>query len=431
VRVDPDSLAPAAGGAAPHGAAAAEWKLLWPLVLTASLGFSLHAVAMSALGLFVEPLHQEFGWTHAQATAGLSVAAMLSIPLSPLTGAMVDRWGSRRLALAGIILTAASLASFGFANGSVVQWIALWSVYSVVTMGVKGTVWSAAVSSTFSAGRGLALAFTFGGVAVAQVFVPPLTYWLITEFGWRYAYGVLGAGWSAPVLVLAFFFLFDARDRARAGKHGATGISAADLPGLSLRQAVRSGSLIRIAITTFLMMLVGMAAIILQVPILTEAGVERSHAAMLAGLAGFASVAGKFVTGWLMDRPYAVRVSGLTILISAIAFALLLEPIRSPATIVAGMLMISYVGGAVLHFSAYLTSRYGGLRNFGKIYGVMAGLLGLGVGLGPLVASIVHDSFGSYTPFLVAGIPACIVCGILILGLRPFPTDEELRFAGQ
>jgi hypothetical protein len=35
---------------------------------------------------------------------------------------------------------------------------------------------------------------------------------------------------------------------------------------------------------------------------------------------------------------------------------------------------------------AYLTGRYAGLRNFGKIFGLMASMIGVGRGLGPVFA---------------------------------------------
>jgi MFS family permease len=164
---------------------AAEWRAHWPLVLAATVGMSFHSVMSHGLGLFMGPLQNEFGWSRGQISLGLTIAAMLSLPLSPIVGAMVDRWGSRRLALPGVILSAGAIALFSTLSGSVAQWLSLWLGYALVAMLLKTTIWSAAVSSTFNASRGLALAFALSGTAIAQVLVPPLAQYLIADFGWR------------------------------------------------------------------------------------------------------------------------------------------------------------------------------------------------------------------------------------------------------
>ena len=168
----------------------AEWRKGWPLVLAGIVGFGFYSVMIYSIGLFMQPIGDEFGWGRSQLSIGLSMASILSIPLSPIIGAMIDRWGSRRLAIPGLILISASISAFALTNGSTTQWIVLWLFYAVCSLGVKATMWIAAVTSVFSAGRGLALAVTMTGAAFAQIIVPPYAQWLIAEFGWRAAWVV-------------------------------------------------------------------------------------------------------------------------------------------------------------------------------------------------------------------------------------------------
>ena len=398
-----------------------EWKQHWPLVLAATAGFSFHSIATYSIGLFIEPLSQEFGWSRTQITAGLSLAAIATVPLSPAVGALIDRWGSRRLALPGLVLSGIAFSSFGLANGSTAQWLALWSFYALIAMAVKSTVWIAAVSGSFTAARGMALAVTLSGSAIAQILVPPLANWLIENFGWRQAFLLLGAGWGAFALILASLFLYDAHDRARQKAPLDSIVAPVELAGLSFGEAFRTMALLRVALATLFMMLLGIGFIVHQVPILTEAGVSRQNAAFLASLGGVAGIAGKLVTGWMMDRWDAGLVGGVTMLVAAVAFFLLLEPFRSAPLIVLSIILIGYATGTKLQICAYLTSRYGGMRNFGKIFGVMASLIALGAGLGPVTAGLIHDQFGSYTPFLMAGILGSLLSGLLIIGLGPYP----------
>jgi predicted MFS family arabinose efflux permease len=403
---------------------AAEWRAHWPLVLAATVGMSFHSVMSHGLGLFMGPLQNEFGWSRGQISLGLTIAAMLSLPLSPIVGAMVDRWGSRRLALPGVILSAGAIALFSTLSGSVAQWLSLWLGYALVAMLLKTTIWSAAVSSTFNASRGLALAFALSGTAIAQVLVPPLAQYLIADFGWRTAYAVLGIGWGSLTFILLFLFFFDARDRRRLRREASTGHAEIG-GGLGFREAFRNVALIRIAAATLISCLLNIAILVHQVPILVESGIARENAAYLASLAGVAGIIGKIVTGWLLDRVNGGWIGGVSLSLPAVGFLLILEPMGTSAAVVLAMVLIGYAAGTSLQICAYLTTRYGGMRNFGKIFGVMASLIAVGGGLGPTVAAIVHDTFGSYVPLLLVSIPASVISGLLIVGLGPYPDWTE------
>jgi MFS family permease len=61
------------------------------------------------------------------------------------------------------------------------------------------------------------------------------------------------------------------------------------------------------------------------------------------------------------------------------------------------------------------------MRNFGKIYGVMAALMALASGLGPLLAGAIYDFSGGYTPFLILGTIGCLIGGLLMITLPAYP----------
>jgi len=392
-----------------------EWRMYWTLVLAATIGFSFHAVASYSIGLFMEPLNREFGWSRAQVSAGLTISALLSIPLSPMVGAMIDRWGSRRLALIGLVMKAISIAIFSLADGSVWQWYAMWVFYAVVALGVKSTVWTAAVSGSFNSARGLALAVTLCGTAISQTLAPPIARWLIEEFGWRAAFVWLGLGWGAPALIICYFFMYDAYEK-RVRRQSELG-QAIVVPGLSVAEALRSLPLLRIAAATLIIMTIGIGFIVHLVPILSETGFSREKASYIASLAGLAGIAGKLITGLLLDHCNPGKVSSATMVVMAIAFVLLLEPISSPGLVILSMIIVGYSAGCIVQICAFLTSLYAGLKNFGKIFGVMASMMALGTGLGPLIAGSVRDTTGSYCGFITAAIPLAALGALLLYGL--------------
>lgn len=405
-----------------------EWRVYWPLVLASAAGFSLHTVSSYVIGLVMEPLEAEFSWSRAQISVVSIIPSIIMVLFSPYTGALIDRWGSRRLALPSLVLTGLSLAMVSLANGSTLQWYLLWLFYGVVSLGIKATVWTTAVSGAFTSSRGLALGMVLCGTAISQIAAPPLAQWLTDTHGWRQAYLWLGLGWSAPCVLLAAFFLYDVRDRSRlaAGRAGEIAPSPEiRLPGLTLGEALRHVPLIRIGISTLITMFIGTAILIHQVPILTATGVPRTEAAWLASLAGVAGIAGKLLTGWMTDRWNASLIGAITLLAPAIAYAMLLQPQHGAWWYVIAIMIIGYTTGAKLQISAFLTAGHAGMAHFGKIFGVMTSLVGIGGGLGSVAAGAIFDQTGSYGLLLNIGIFSSVACAALLFRLGPFPNWKE------
>ncbi len=402
-------------------ASAGEWKHGWPIVLTSAMGISFLSVVMGSLGTFIEPLTKEFGWSRATLTLGMVIAGLFVLLLSPFAGSLVDRFGPRRLAIPGVFLMTLSTASFGLTNGSVFQWAFLWTIYGFAHISMMMSIWTGAVSQSFDKGRGLALGLALAGSAVAQTIIPSLATWLIDTVGWRHAYLVLGLGWGSLTLPLCWLFLRNTEGlpRRRVREQTEEGMQR---DGLTIAQAWRDRGLWSIAIATLLVMLMTQALAVHQIPLMTEAGLTRSTAAMLAGLAGLASFAGNVVTGALMDRYRANWVGGITLGVLALAFALLLDGVRTPILIFVAMLISGYSAGTKLQICGYLTSRYGGLRNYGAIFGMMGSLIAVGGALGPFLGGLLYDLTGSYTIFVIIGMIGCAIAGLLITSLPRYPT---------
>ncbi len=105
--------------------------------------------------------------------------------------------------------------------------------------------------------------------------------------------------------------------------------------------------------------------------------------------------------------------------------AMLIFAPRSIPLIVVAASIIGYSSGALLQMSAYLTGRYCGLRSFGTIFGFMTSGIAVGIGLGPLIAGMIYDSAGSYTPLLIGVVPFMLISGLLLMWLGPYPDWRE------
>ena len=190
---------------------------------------------------------------------------------------------------------------------------------------------------------------------------------------------------------------------------------------MSLAEASRSVVLYRIGLATFITMLLSTAWMVHQFPILTESGVSRANAALLASLAGVASIMGKLATGWLMERYDAGLIACVTNSVMAMALLLLLEPFRSTGTIIVAMFVVGYSNGTKIQICAFLTSIYAGMRNYGTIFGIMASIIAAAAGLGPLLGSVIYDLTKGYNLLILIGFPISVIAGLLLLRLGAYP----------
>ena len=108
-----------------------EWAAHWPTVIAAMLGMSFYSMFTYSFGVFIEPLQHEFHWTRASISIGYSIYAMSPVILGPFMGALIDLIGTRKIAIAGIILSALAYAAFSLNDGRLGLWFALWGFMSL------------------------------------------------------------------------------------------------------------------------------------------------------------------------------------------------------------------------------------------------------------------------------------------------------------
>ena len=98
--------------AGPGGAAMPEFRLGWTALLAGMIGVGLCVTGLPnyAVGLFIEPLSREFGWSRS-AISLWTVWQMGALAcVTPVVGVLMDRFGTRPIALISIPLFSAAIA---------------------------------------------------------------------------------------------------------------------------------------------------------------------------------------------------------------------------------------------------------------------------------------------------------------------------------
>jgi MFS family permease len=199
------------------------------------------------------------------------------------------------------------------------------------------------------------------------------------------------------------------------------GTSPAPLTGLDFSVAIRSGAFVRIAACVLLNTFLLVAVVVHMVPMLTDSGMTRAQAAAIASLFGIAALVGKIFCGWLLDRAPGRPIAIFALALPAAPCLILLMDSARPALSLIAVLLFGLASGAQVQASTYLVTRYVGMRNYGKVYGVLTSLVALATGTGPLVAGMIYDVAGSYWPIFAAGILISAICGFLMSQRGPYP----------
>ena len=399
----------------------AEFRTGWQPLLGAILGVGagLTGVVFYTHGVFVLPITEEFGWSRGATQFAFSFVMMSAALTGPMIGGLSDKFGARRVALISMFALSLSFASLSLTTDNILVYYALWIVMSVIAAGTFPVTWTRGVNSWFDQNRGLALGLTMMGTGLVAAVGPSYAAWLIENFGWRDAYRAIGA----TLLVVAFpvaYFFFRERNAAEVAVHSTTANT-----GVTLREALADYRFWAMGIA-LLFICYGVGGLITNlVPMLTDKGLPLEYAVEKAGLVGIMVIVGRLVVGYLIDRIWAPAVGCVFLILPAASCLLLAQDLPSGLMISISALAIGLAAGAELDLIAYMSSRYFGLKNYGKIYGAQFVFFAVGSGAAPAVFGWSQDVTGSYELILYSTAVLFVVGSLLMLVMGPYPLFKE------
>jgi MFS family permease len=406
-----------------RSAALQEWKSGWPVVLAGLFGTAMCGLAYMPLGAFMAPLESAFGWSRSEFSIGISICSSMGVLLPPFVGMLIDRYGPRAVAVTGALASGAIYSLFSTITGSFVNWVMLWTIYGVAIALMMFGLWSTAVATAFSAGRGLAMAIALSGSALVGVVAPAVANWLIEQYGFRSAFVFLGI---IPGLVVALVCWFALPRPQRRGSLASTSdektaASPAEISGFSLREAMTSVVFVKLIILAVIINTALLALPLHLISILGASGVDRDAAVKIAGLFAAAAIAGKFLSGVVLDAIPAKLVLALFTVMLGISLSLFTVTDPGIGLSIFATLLGGFCFGGVSPIFPYLGSRHFGLKSFGRLSGIIFSALAFGAIVGPMLAAFVFDLTQSYVPFLLGSLPGLGLAVVLCLTLGRYP----------
>jgi MFS family permease len=363
---------------------------------------------------FVESLQRDLGASRGSVSLVFSLAGFLYFGLGIVSGPLADRIGSRRLAVAGMILTGLGLSAASAARS-------LPEVYAAYGLGVGLGVGCAyvpaigAVQRWFVRRRGFASGLAVSGIGVGTLVMPPLASFLIGTLGWRGAYLALGALAAAVGGGLALLIENDPRDRGLGpdGDPPPAGAQPVRPEGASVSEAIRSARFVSLYAACLICSFGVFVPFVHLVPYATDHGAEASSAVLLLGVIGIGSTAGRFFLGGLADR--IGRQSSLLLMFAGMALALAVWVISTNLWQLAAFAFVYgvFYGGWVAVLPTVVMDHFGG-RNVSGIIGILYTSVAFGTLIGPSAAGFAFDFSHSYTLPILASAAANIVAAVIV-----------------
>jgi MFS family permease len=272
------------------------------------------------------------------------------------------------------------------------------------------------VAQWFDRGRGLALGVAMAGVGLGVAIVPQIAGRLIASFGWRGGYIGLGIAIMLIAWLPVSIFLREPPGYEPQARRAA----ASRLPGVLARDAFKTWRFWSFTLAFFIAIVAINGTLTQLVALLGDRGIPAPVAIGFLSLAGLALILGRIIAGWCLDRFWGPYVAICFFIIPMAGIALLASGAGGSVPL-AGAILCGLGVGAEVDLMAFFVSRYFGMREYAKIYGVMFALFALANGVGPSLSGMSFDRFHSYVPiFMVYEVLLVITCG-LFLGLGPYP----------
>jgi len=367
-----------------------------------------------SFGVFFQSLLAEFGWTRAMISGGFTLQLLVIGGFSVVTGRLTDKYGPRMVMTVGSVFLGAGYLLMS-------QTTSIWQLYLFygVMIGIGNSCgWMpmlSVVTRWFVKKRGIVIGIVASGIGLGTVIVSPVAGWLISIYGWRFSYVVIG---SAALVVTMVAAQFLRRDPGEMGlvPYGADktsdSLNSAD-EGFSFQEVLRSWQFWIFCLAVFGY---GFSSGVVMVHIVlyaTGMGISVASASIILACISGVSIVGRPIMGSAGDRlgNKLVFMTSFGVMLASLLWLLIARELWMFYLFAA---LFGFAYGGIVALEPLLVADLFGLKSHGMVLGAVAFSDTIGGAIGSVLAGYIFDVTGSYD---IATITCVIFIFIAIVAL--------------
>ena len=371
----------------------------WIIVGIANIGiFSSGPGQSHTFSVFVEPISQDLELSSASIASAYGLATLIAAFLLPYMGKIIDKYGARVSLIIISIILGISCIFFGAAS----NFLMLTVGFGFLRFFGQGSLMLGCanlVSQWFDSKRGFAMSLMALGFGMSMAIHPPVSQFLIDQYGWKYAWIILGI--STWIIMVPALFILAWNNPENIGlkpdgvkKSNLKNDEVEAIEGLNLTEASKENSFYILAAMWFGMAMLVTTLHFYQVTILTNQGITTEFAASLFTVSAFAMVVFMPLVGKFFDNFPTKYVLATGLLINSIS---LISITYSSSDAYSLFYAISFgINNAFsMTMFGYIWPRYFGRKHLGSIQGTGQMIGVIGASLGPLPVGFAIDYLGS------------------------------------
>lgn len=402
---------------------------LLPVVSIALLGTIVlivtNGMTLSGITIFDEAILNDFGWSKSELKFRDFVNLVAASVFMPFVGAVIDKYGVKRMMLIGLLMIAGLYYSYSFIQ-------AAWHMYAIhfgfaIAVSGAGTLATVImVSQRVKDRRGTAIGIALAGTSAGGIIIPQIGKPLLESFGWRTAFQYEAL---IPLLIfVAIFFLLKPvsyKKKEGAGETKAGLDEDTGLKEIKFNEAIVTPVFWAICfagICCFYSIMGVITNLFLYLRELNLSVGEASNAfSIFFAIILIAKLTSGAVTEYINEHKlFKIQLSIMAL--GAVGMAMNTEALVWPSLIAVGL-----GWGGLYTLLNYIIINTFGVKSAGKIGGVISTFEGVGSGVGAWLTGLISDQTGSYSmSFWVVVVLLTIALGISFF-IKPIHSEESSR----
>ena len=369
----------------------------------------------------------EFGWTRAMTAGAYSLRSIEGGLASPVVGWAVDKYGPRIVIIFGGIVAGLGFIMMPFVDSL----LGFYAIYGILlSIGMSAMLYLPSftvIARWFKRRLSMALAILATGAGLGGLICAPVSAILITNYGWRISFIIIGITIWVVVLPISLVIrnspdqmglnpdgdLHDANSSDVSTGESNKNNSNDSAEDYTLKEALKSSVFWLLAMAGLFRGMGHSTIVVHSVPALTDAGIPLANAAFSIGLLTLVSIIGRVSFGYMGDR---VDKRYLFVILYILqGFGILVLMIADRMTMVYLFIFLFGIGfGGTIPLNPAIRTDYFGRQALGKIMGFGATIGMISSAIGPIFAGHIFDTTGSYR-YAFMFISALMFCGIPVM----------------